>query len=152
MSAVTEQPVIPLTADEEALLRALRQVMFGLPRALDADLVREQRITLTEYTTLMHLSEAPHRMMRMSELATANELSLSGMTRLVTRMEERGYIQRTKCPEDARGWNAVLTDAGLARLEEAWPTHLRSVRKHVFGHFEGFDLARLAAALSAVAR
>ncbi|MFC6081971.1 MarR family winged helix-turn-helix transcriptional regulator [Sphaerisporangium aureirubrum] len=151
MATGTEQALLPLTPDEEALLRSLRQVMFALPRALDTDLVREQRITLAEYTTLMHLSEAPRNMLRMSELAAANDVSLSGMTRLVTRLEERGLVKRTKCAEDARGWNAALTDAGLTRLREAWPTHLASVRRHIFTHLEGFDLARLATALSTFA-
>ena len=79
--------------------------------------MREQRLPLSEYMTLMHLSEAPHRRMRMSELAAACDLSLSGMTRIVTRLETQGLVERVRCEEDARGWNAVLTDAGLARLE-----------------------------------
>jgi DNA-binding MarR family transcriptional regulator len=151
MTPVTDQPLVPLTPDEEALVRSLRQVMFALPRALETDLVREKQITLAEYTTLMYLSEAPDRRLRMSELASVQDLSLSGMTRLVTRLEERGLVVRTKCDEDARGWNAVLTDDGLARLQDAWPTHLVSVRRHIIAHLDGFDLARLAAALRSFA-
>jgi len=144
MSAVTARP---LSADEEAVIRALGRVMIVLPRAVDADMVREHQLPLTEYTTLMHLSEAPHRLMRMSELAAACDLSLSGMTRIVTRLETQGLIERVRCEEDARGWNAVLTDAGLARLQRAWPTHLASVRRHVFDHLRGIDLTQLARAL-----
>jgi DNA-binding MarR family transcriptional regulator len=72
------------------------------------------------------------------------------MTRLVTRLEAQGLIERVRCDDDARGWNAVLTDAGLARLEQAWPTHLASVRRHVFDHLhgmDGIDLLQLARAL-----
>lgn len=147
MSAVTPLVLRPLTPDEEAVARALGRVIIVLPRAVDADMVREQQLPLTEYTTLMHLSEAPRRLMRMSELAAACDLSLSGMTRLVARLEAQGLIERVRCDEDARGWNAVLTDAGLARLEQAWPTHLASVRRHVFDHLHGIDLAQLACAL-----
>jgi DNA-binding MarR family transcriptional regulator len=99
----------------------------------------------------MHLSEAPNRRMRMSELAATANLSLSGMTRIVTRLENQGLIERTRCDEDARGWNAVLTDAGLARLEEAWPAHLASARRHVFDHLEGADLIQLIHALRRIA-
>jgi DNA-binding MarR family transcriptional regulator len=95
----------------------------------------------------MHLSEAPHRLMRMSELAAVGNVSLSGMTRIVTRLEKQGLIERVRCDEDARGWNAVLTDAGLARLEQAWPAHLASARRHVFDHVEGTDLTQLIRAL-----
>lgn len=146
MSAVTP-PHRPLSRDEDAFVRALGRVMIVVPRAIDADLVREQRLPLNEYTALMHLSETPGRRMRMSELATACDLSLSGMTRIVTRLETEGLIQRTRCEEDARGWNAVLTDAGLARLEQAYPTHLDSIRRHITDHLDQLDLAQLAQVL-----
>jgi DNA-binding MarR family transcriptional regulator len=53
--------------------------------------------------------------------------------------------------EDARGYNAILTDEGFARLEEAWPTNLVSVRRHLLGHLSGRDLKKLAVALNNIA-
>ncbi|MEA3291191.1 MAG: MarR family transcriptional regulator [Pseudomonadota bacterium] len=123
-----------------------------LPRALDADLIREQHLPLSEYLTLMHLSEAPDRLLRMSDLAADCNLSLSGMTRIVTRLETDGYVERVTCPQDARGSNAVLTDQGLARLEQAYPTHVASVRRHVTDHWQDTDLTQLAQALDPIAR
>jgi DNA-binding MarR family transcriptional regulator len=137
----------PLTAAEEAFVRALGRILAVVPRVLEADLMHEQRMALSEYTALMHLSEAPQRHLRMSELAAACDLSLSGMTRVVSRLERDGLLRRVKCAEDARGSNAELTDAGLARLERAYPTHLASVRRHITDHLDGFDLTRLARAL-----
>ncbi|MBB2748324.1 UNVERIFIED_ORG: DNA-binding MarR family transcriptional regulator [Microbispora rosea subsp. rosea] len=150
----TSQPVPPaqpLTADEEALIRALPRLIYALPRAIDADMVREQQLPLIEWTALMRLSEAPQRRMRMGELAVACELSLSGMTRIVTVLERQGLVERVRCDDDARGLNAVLTDAGLTRLEQAWPSNLASVRRHFLDHLEGVDLARLARAIQNVA-
>jgi DNA-binding MarR family transcriptional regulator len=141
----------PLSPDEEAVIRALPRLIYAFPRAMDADLVREQQLSLIEYLTLMHLSEAPNRRMRMGDLAVACELSLSGMSRIVGRLEGQGAVERVRCDEDARGLNAVLTDAGLARLEKAWPTHLASTRRHLLDHFEGVDLAQIARALQRVA-
>lgn len=143
----SEQPLRPMSTDEEALVRELGRVMIALPRMVDADMMREQHMQLSEYTTLMFLSEAPHRLMRMSELAVTSSLSLSGMTRIVTRLEKQGLVERVRCAEDARGWNAVLTDTGLARLEQAWPAHLASVRRHILNHVEGTDLTQLIGAL-----
>ena len=140
----------PLSAEEEAVARALGRLIVVLPRALDADLERDQRITLSEYTALRHLSEAPDRRMRMSELATACDMSLSGMTRLAGRLESLGFLTRVRCERDARGLEAVLTDAGLNRLREAWPDHLASVRRHVFDHLSELDMCRLARALNAI--
>ncbi|MFB7310528.1 MarR family winged helix-turn-helix transcriptional regulator [Streptomyces sp. NPDC056192] len=146
-----EQPLRPLDQTEERLVRALGNVMTALPRLVDADMVRDGALPLSEYTPLMFLSEAPHHRMRMNELAAVCNLSLSGMTRVVNRLEKQGLIQRAKCQEDLRGWNAVLTDAGLARLREAWPSHLASIRRHVLDNLAGHDLAALAAALQRVA-
>jgi DNA-binding MarR family transcriptional regulator len=143
----TAQPLPPLTPDEEALIRALPRLMYALPRAIDADLMREQRLPLIEWTALMRLSEAPQQQMRMGELAIACELSLSGMSRVVTSLVGQGMIERVRCDNDARGWSAVLTDAGLTRLERAWPSNLASVRRHFLDHLEGIDLARLASAI-----
>jgi DNA-binding MarR family transcriptional regulator len=140
----------PLSAEEEAVARALGRLIVVLPRALDADLERDQRMTLSEYTALRHLSEAPDRRMRMSELATACDMSLSGMTRLAGRLESLGHLTRVRCESDARGLEAVLTDAGLSRLREAWPDHLASVRQHIFDHLAELDMCRLARALNAI--
>ncbi|MEV8508679.1 MarR family winged helix-turn-helix transcriptional regulator [Actinoplanes sp. NPDC051475] len=140
----------PLSQEEEAVMRALGRFMRMLPRMLDADLERDQRMSLSEYSVLRHLSETPCRNMRMSELAAAADMSLSGMTRLVARLESLGYLERIRCENDGRGANAVLTDAGLARLQDAWPSHLASVRRHIFDHLGELDLDRLAAALTAM--
>jgi len=150
-SVLTERGVQPLSAEEEAVVRSLSRVIYALPRAIDADMVREQRLSLIEYLALVNLSEAPDRQLRMSDLAAAVEMSLSGMTRLATRLESQGLIQRVRSEEDARGWNALLTDAGLVRLQEAWPSNLASVRRHFLDHLAGLDLEKLAAALRNVA-
>lgn len=145
-----EEPLRPLDQTEEKLVRALGNVMTALPRLVDADMVRDGALP-SRSTPLMFLSEAPHHRMRMSELAAVCNLSLSGMTRVVNRLEKQGLIQRAKCQEDLRGWNAVLTDDGLARLREAWPSHLASIRRHVLDNLAGHDLAALGAALQRVA-
>jgi DNA-binding MarR family transcriptional regulator len=151
MSATLPPGLQPLSGDEEAMIRAFGRVFLLIPRGLDADLQREQRMSLSEYTALRILSETPERLMRMSELAAACDMSLSGMTRLVAKLESLGFLKRITCESDARGFNAVLTDAGLARLEEAWPTHLASVRRRIFDHLGEVDLPKLTAALDTMA-
>jgi DNA-binding MarR family transcriptional regulator len=155
-TAPSSQPALPrgltaLTAEEEAVMRALGRMMLVMPRGLNADLEREQRMSASEYSVLRNLSESPGGQMRMSELAQACDMSLSGMTRLADKLSSAGYLTRIKCEDDARGWNAVLTEAGLARLREAWPTHLASVRRRIFDHLGGLDLVELAAAFNAIA-
>jgi len=137
----------PLDPAEEAVVRALTRAILVLPRLLDADLVREQRLALHEYEVLMHVSEAPKYLLRMSDLAARCELSLSGTTRIVGRLEAEGLLKRVTCEQDARGTNAVLTYRGLKRLQAAWPTHLASVRRHIVDHLGDLDLPQLSLAL-----
>ena len=148
--------VAALTAEEEAVMRALARAIIVIPRVLDADLTREQRLAANEYTVLMHLSEAPGRTLRMTALANAVALSLSGMTRIVSRLESEGLVARHRCGSDGRGMNAVLTDAGLQRLRDAWPTHLESVRRHIIDLLRemvelGADLREIATSLQRIA-
>ena len=139
--------MVPLSAGEEAFLRAWSRAALTVPRALDADLQADQGMSLSEYTALMHLSEAPGRSLRMSDLASACALSLSGMSRIVSRLEAQGLVSRQRASCDGRGLNAVLTDAGLGRLRRAWPTHLASVRRHMMDHLSELDLPGVTAAV-----
>jgi hypothetical protein len=69
--------VEPLSTTEEEFWRALMRIVLSLPRRLDSDLVRTVGVTANEYTTLMCLSEAPGRELRMADLANAAALSPS---------------------------------------------------------------------------
>ncbi len=144
---IDEELPRPLDEAEEQVVRALARALLVLPRLLDADLMREHRLALHEYEVLRHVSESPKRLLRMSDLAARCELSLSGTTRLVGRLEAEGLLKRVACAQDARGTNAVLTYRGLKRLQAAWPTHLASVRRHIIDHLGDIDLPRLSLAL-----
>src|SRR6476660_5472743 len=109
-----------MSANEEVLWRALMRIVLSLPRRLDGDLVRSVGITANEYTTLMCLSEAPNRELRMADLANAAALSASRMTRLVDDLQARGLVAKRASSEDARGNIAKLTPVGLAKLKQAW--------------------------------
>ncbi len=141
----------PLSADEEAAWRALARAVLVIPRVLDADLLQTEGLNVTEYNVLMNLSEAPERSLRMSELANYVSITVSGLTRVVERLERQGLVERVRAASDGRGQVAVLTADGMARLKKAWPVHLASVRRNVVDHLGGLDLAKLAEALTAVA-
>jgi DNA-binding MarR family transcriptional regulator len=142
--------VAPLSATEEDFWRALMRIVLSLPRRLDSDLVKNVGITANEYTTLMCLSEAPRRELRMADLANAAALSASRMTRLVDDLQSRELVTKRTSSEDGRGNIAKLTPAGLAKLKSAWPTHLASVRR-VFNDVDPKTVATAAQALTAIA-
>ena len=140
----------PLSPDEEALWRAFSRLMLVAPRALEADLIRSSRLNFAEYHVLAYLSEQPGRSLRMNSLSDLGALSPSGMTRVVERLARQGLIDRQRSADDGRGQVAVLTDAGLKRLQEAWPEHVVSVRRRVMDHLAGLDPKALTAAFNCI--
>lgn len=111
--------------------RAFMRAHATITRVLENELLAAHSLSLPEYGVLLSLVEAPDHQMRMTELADRVLLSRSGMTRLVDRMQADGLVDRFRCPSDARGMHAVLTDRGYQRLKECSGTHLRGVREHV---------------------
>ncbi|MDX6598060.1 MAG: hypothetical protein QOE87_1947 [Gaiellales bacterium] len=101
----------------------LLQVSTRVIREFDRRLDREHRISAREFDVLINLDNAPDRRLRMTELATAAMLSSGGLTRLVGRLEERGFVRRDQDTVDARAFHAKLTDTGRALLAEARVTH-----------------------------
>ncbi|MCL3838894.1 MarR family winged helix-turn-helix transcriptional regulator [Aeromicrobium duanguangcaii] len=143
--------IVPLSEQEEAAWRALARAVSVIPRVIDADLVQAQGISGTEYIVLMNLSEAPEGCMRMSQLANHVAISVSGLSRVVGRLEREGLVERSRSADDGRGQVASITPAGLRCLQAAWPVHLASVRRRVMDHLRGLDLTALAAALEDIA-
>ncbi len=128
------------------------RIVVSLPRRLDGDLLRAVGISANEYLTLMSLSEAPRRELRMSDLADATALSASRMTRLVDELQSRGFVTKRASADDGRGNVASLTPAGLAKLKTAWGIHVSSVRALVFDHVDPAttkDAARAVAEIAA---
>ena len=83
----------------------------------------------------------------MNELAERVLLSRAGITRLVDRLVVDGLVGRVRCELDARGFYAVLTDEGTARLQEAIPGHIESVRSYFLERFNRSELEQLAGLL-----
>jgi DNA-binding MarR family transcriptional regulator len=65
------EELTPLDATEESAWRALARFFVVAPRLLDEDLQRGAHMSLSVYTILMQLSEAPGRTLRMTDLARA---------------------------------------------------------------------------------
>jgi DNA-binding MarR family transcriptional regulator len=54
--------------------------------------------------------------LRLGDLAAAERIAPSTLTRLVSALEERGFLERSAVAGDARAWQVALTDNGLAVL------------------------------------
>ncbi len=134
--------------------RSWRAYLVGttlLMDRLDRDLREQHDLSLPEYEILVRLSEAPHRRMRMAELAGAMSHSRSRVTHTVARLERDGLVERSACVSDGRGVEATLTDAGFSRLETAAHTHVAGVRRFLVDLASEEDFAAVGRVFNAVA-
>jgi len=156
MSTVTAVKIAPaeqetLTLGELRAWRGLLRAHACLAKRLDAELERSHGLPMSSYEVLGHLGESTGGRMRMCDLAEQAQLSRSGLTRLVDRLERDRLIERCSCEHDARGAYACLTATGRERLEEARGTHLAVMREQLFSHFSEGELGVLADMLERIA-
>jgi DNA-binding MarR family transcriptional regulator len=145
------EELMPLDATEEPAWRALARFFVVAPRLLDEDLQRGAHMSLSVYTILMQLSEAPGRTLRMTDLANRAYLSGSRTTRLLDELMAEQLVTKERSAADGRSFYATLTDKGLAALRQAYPVHLRSVRARVLDHVDKSALPCFASAVIAIA-
>ena len=130
-SGADEADVKWLTAEELDSWLSVVRLMTWLPWSIDQQLQRDSKLGMVEYQVLAMLSESPERTRRMSSLAEVTNASLSRLSRVVTRLEERGLVRREPDPTDGRFTNAILTEDGFQALAEAAPGHVAHVRSLV---------------------
>ncbi|MEV0085383.1 MarR family transcriptional regulator [Saccharopolyspora sp. NPDC050642] len=133
-----------LNPDEKEAWTGLVSLILLLPGRLESPLQQEAGLTLFEYLALSHISEAPERRLRMSELAYLANGSLSRLSNVVKRFEQRGWVERSPDPDDGRYTVAALTDAGYEVVVAAAPTHVRAVRRLVLDPLTATDQQALA--------
>ncbi|HET9613713.1 MAG TPA: MarR family winged helix-turn-helix transcriptional regulator [Candidatus Limnocylindrales bacterium] len=150
-TAVPASPAVVADAPGIDAWRAFLQAHARVTRRLDEELQAAHGLSLAEYDALLQIAHAPRRRIRMNVLADRVILSRSGVTRLVDRLEAAGSVERSACATDARGQEAVLTPAGLARLRSAATTHLDGVKRLFLDRLDRAELDRLEASLGRIA-
>jgi len=124
-----------------AEMKAWRRYIIASRRlleALDLDLASHE-LSMADYEVLAQLSDAPERKMRMSELADVAMLSRSRLSHRIKVMEQAGWVKREACPEDKRGYFAVMTAKGWKAIVSAAPDHVESVRTRFVDHLTKED-------------
>ncbi|MEO3874002.1 MarR family transcriptional regulator [Nonomuraea sp. B12E4] len=100
-----------------------------------------------DFETVIRLARSPEQRLRMSDLAAQTNLSTSGVTRVVDRLEREGLVRRQACPSDRRASYAVLTGTGRERLESVVPQHLQDIEEWFTGLLEDEELETVLASL-----
>ena len=138
-----QETVAWLTPDEVDAWLSVVRLMTRLPWSIDQQLQRDSDLAMVEYQVLAMLSERDRRTMRMSSLAELTNTSLSHLSRVVKRLENRGLVRREPDPTDGRFTNAILTEKGFKTLADAAPGHVAHVRSLVIDVLSPEHLRRL---------
>ncbi len=142
---------VPWLDDEEmAAWLGLVGVLVRLPNALDEQLRRDAGLSHFEYQILAALSMTEARTLPMSDMAEFTESSLSRLSHACRRLEAQGWVKRSPAPEDGCVTPAALTDAGYAKVVDAAPGHVRTVRSLVFDPLTKQQVGQLGEALSRI--
>jgi DNA-binding MarR family transcriptional regulator len=132
-----------LSEDEQRAWLRLAGVMLRLSPALDSQLQRDSDLTHFDYLCLAMLSETDDRTLRMSDLAQRTSASLSRLSHVISKLENRGLVARAPSPDSRRVTLVRLTDEGWQVLVAAAPGHVETVRSLVFEGLEPPDVAAL---------
>jgi len=98
-------------------------------RRLAQELYRDTGLSEADYEVLVGLSESEGGRLRPFELGGFTQWDDSRLAHHVTRMVRRGLVERQPCDTDNRGSFVVITDDGLAAIEQAAPLHVAAVHR-----------------------
>jgi DNA-binding MarR family transcriptional regulator len=121
-----------LDAREQGAWRAYLDMNARLQARLNREMQDESGMSIADFSVLVQLSEHEGARMRVLELARALRWEKSRLSHQLTRMQQRGLIERSNCDEDRRGAFVVLTDRGRETVEAAAPRHVEAVRRYLF--------------------
>ena len=136
--------------DEDGRIEAwaeLVELHARVTAEVDREVAAATGLGASELRLLMVLAQEPRRM---TELSVLLLLSRSGVTRLVRRMEEAGYVRREVPDDDRRTTFTLLTPAGRRSLRRATPVHRAAVARHFGRHLPERDAAALRRVLGKV--
>jgi DNA-binding MarR family transcriptional regulator len=137
-----EVPAEPPAIPDGAWVRFLR-AHAALTRELSSRLEALHELTLSDFDVLVQLYHAEGLRMRRIDLARSVLLTASGITRLLDGLEACGLVAKERCDSDARVTYAVLTKAGVKKIEEARESHLADVEELFGSRFSAVEREQL---------
>ncbi|KHK97100.1 hypothetical protein LK09_12515 [Microbacterium mangrovi] len=119
-----------------------------LPAALDAQLQADAGLTHFEYMTLTALRLSGP--MRMTQLAETTNSTRARLSKVVSRLADRGLVERRTGAADGRAVSVALTADGRRAVVRATPAHIERVRELVIDRLSREQLDAVATALEPV--
>lgn len=121
-----------LEGDEHRTWRSFLRMHAQLTAALAQTLRADSAMSLSDYEVLAILSESQNGALQALDVRCKLQWEKSRLAHHIRRMEQRGYVQREPCAEDARAPLICITEAGRAAIRAAVPAHVARVRQLFF--------------------
>ena len=132
--------------------QTLRMAHDRVARRLGAELGRECALAINEFDVLLYLRLHENEAERISALSDTVSLSQPALSRLVTRLEERGLLARSEAEDDRRATVVRLTEPGTALIDRAVGVHGRAVHETLISKFSDAEQTELLRTLSQIGR
>jgi DNA-binding MarR family transcriptional regulator len=132
----------PQSIELDAFAR-LARAHTVLKRELAAEVLTPRGLTMSDFETLMYLSDANENRLRRVDLVERLMLTPSGVTRLLEGLQEAGLVENVQCDDDARVTWARLTADGIELLVCVGESYARRLRELFDGKLDADEVARL---------
>ena len=135
--------------------RSAREVVVALLRAADrvgrnaSGIVEPHGITLQQYNVLRILQDSKEDGVPTLEVAAQMIEETPGVTRLLDRLEAKGYVRRQRCPRDRRQHLCWLTSDGARLLGKLTPL-LAAGHERVLEHVDSRTRQQLVSLLDVI--
>lgn len=136
-----------LSSEDLAVWQACKTLGMMVTRRVTTDITAGTGLSGADYGIIYRLADHGGALGQQA-LTESMQLTKGAMSHQLTRMTERGLIQREK---GATGVTVVLTDHGHAALRQARPVHADAVHRHLLNRLTAQDreaLVRVAALLA----
>ncbi len=115
---------------------------------VEGDLKAADLPPLAWYDALLELERAGDDGLRPNVLQDHLLLPQYGLSRLLARLEDAGYVRRTPCSEDGRGQVFAITEAGRHIRERMWPVYAAALEATIGTQLTARESADLSALLA----
>jgi DNA-binding MarR family transcriptional regulator len=129
---------------------ALSSAHARVAERLGAALSRACGLSVNDFEVMLRLDQVPPPGLRVSELSPAVRLTQPSLSRMITRLEQHGWLARAGDPSDGRGVLVTLTPAGREVLLAAVPVHAGTIRDALLDRLSAGEQDLLAAALARI--
>ena len=153
-----EQATLTPHNEDDVRLSAWRDLQWATSLVMSrfAHDLADDGLTLEEFDVLVHLAWARDGVLPLralvASMVSSYQLSRSGLTRLLDRMERDGLVERSLSRADRRQFDVAITDRGREVFNGVWPRHREGIERYFAASLTNHDMTALQRILAKVIR